>query len=93
MFVNYVDSYHVDSTAASEPMNSWTTVDLSLMYDTASVGNSILSNTIFRLSAINVFDEDPPAAPIFTNLAVDGFDPTNASPLGRFISFEITKRW
>lgn len=94
IFVNYVDSYRVDSTVNSEPIDSWTTVDVSLAYDTTEdFGKSLLNNTVFRLSVVNLFDQDPPAAPTFSNLAVDGFDPTNASPLGRFIAFEITKRW
>lgn len=93
VFVNYVDSYRVDSTAGSARMDSWTTVDTSLTYNTREHGNSLLNGTVFRLSVANLFDEDPPQAPIIPNLRVDGYDPTNASPLGRFIAFEITKHW
>lgn len=92
VFVNFVDDYQTDNTATGLPLDSWTTVDVSFSYDTTeSLGNSILNNSLFRLSVINLFDDNPPLAPINTSVAVDGYDPTNASPLGRFIAFEITK--
>lgn len=94
VFLNYVDSYRVNNTPESEPIESWTTVDVSLAYDTKEkLGNSLLNNTLCRVSIINLFDNDPPHAPVSTSIARFGFDPTNASPLGRFISLELTKRW
>ena len=93
-FVNHDDDYQVDSTAGSARMDSWTTVDISLAYDTKTdYGHALLNDTVFRVFVTNVFDEDPPLAPVITTLRVDGYDPTNASPLGRFIAFEITRRW
>jgi len=94
VFFNFVDDYRVDSTTEADPIDSWTTVDLSLSYDTnEKFGNPLLNNTVLRLSVINLFDEDPPQAPLNTRLRVDGYDPANASPLGRFIAFEVTKHW
>ncbi len=94
LFVNYIDSYGVDRTPTSESIESWTTVDLSFSYDTGDgLGESVFGDTVFRVSLKNLFDQDPPTVPVFPNLAVDGYDPTNASPLGRFLSFEISKRW
>lgn len=94
LFVNYVDGYREDNTADAARVDSWTTVDANLSYDTGeSLNNSILANVLLRLSVRNLFDELPPSAPVNPNFGLVGFDPTNASPLGRFIAFEITKRF
>lgn len=92
LFVNHTDDYRVDATETAATIDSWTTVDLSLSFNTRERYRSrILDNTIFRLSLVNLFDRDPPTAPSSIDNILLGFDPTNASPLGRFISFEITK--
>jgi iron complex outermembrane recepter protein len=94
VFVNYVDDYNVDSTPASRRMDDWTTVDVSLAWDTKdSFGKGLASDTVLRLSVTNLLGQDPPRSPLFSSLDVDGYDPTNASPLGRFISLEVTKRF
>jgi outer membrane receptor protein involved in Fe transport len=42
------------------------------------------------LSIQNLFDEDPP----FTNNPIGvGYDPANASPLGRFAVLEVRQSW
>jgi len=92
IFVNYTDGYSVDSTIGAASVDSWTTVDVSLSYDTQErFENRILDNTNLRLSIINLFDENPPSAPSVPIAQIFGFDPTNASPLNRFVSFELTK--
>lgn len=94
VFVNYTDSYNFDSSEDSEVVESWTTVDVSLSYDTQEIfNNSFLNNSILRLSVNNLFDQDPPAAPSNPSFGIFGFDPTNASPLNRFIAFELTKQF
>jgi len=94
VFVNYTDRYHVDNIPGSATIDSWTTVDLSLSYDTReNPGNSFLDNTVLRLSVLNAFDEDPPSTIDTPSFAIFGFDPTNASPLNRFIAIEVTKRF
>jgi len=94
LFINYVDSYKTDNTPNAVPIDSWTTLDLSLTFDTKdNLGNGILRNTALRLSVINLFDQDPPGLPLFADIGVDGYDPTNASPLGRFVSLELIKRF
>ena len=95
-FVNYTNSYTNTFVAPNPKVGSWTTVDLSLTYDTGSRSPGTLLNDVrFTLSATNVFDRDPPffdggTAIIFQ---IFGYDTTNASPLGRFVSFTIRKRW
>ena len=92
VFVNYTDSYAVDNTIGSPPIGSWTTVDASLSYNTQEKpGYSLLKKTIVRLSIRNLFNNDPPLTPNANSFQIFGFDPANASPLNRFVSFEITK--
>ena len=94
VFVNYADDYKVDSSDIAEPIDSWTTVDLWLSYDTENrFRNSIVNNTVVGLSVQNLFNEQPPEAPSVPSIGLLGYDPTNASPIGRFISFWITKKF
>ncbi|MEM6539352.1 MAG: TonB-dependent receptor, partial [Pseudomonadota bacterium] len=94
LFLNYVNDYRSDSTTNATDIDSWTTLDLNIAYDTSEeVGSGFLKDTIFRLSVVNMFDENPPSAPGQPELGIFGYDPTNASALGRFVSFEITKKW
>ena len=92
IFVNYADDYRIDNTAAAAPVHSWTTADLSMSYDTREqFSNSIFDNIVWRVSILNLFDEDPPATTTVPSLGIFGFDPTNATPLGRFVAIELTK--
>ncbi|PHR19460.1 MAG: hypothetical protein COA41_07210 [Sphingopyxis sp.] len=94
IFLNYIDSYKVDDTPTADSIKSWTTVDLTMTFDTKdNLGGQLFRNTALRLSISNLFDKDPPRIPFFSNLRVDGYDPTNASPLGRFVSLELIKRF
>lgn len=94
MFVNYVDSYKVNRNPGAASIDSWTTFDVTATFDTRDdLGPPLLRNTALRLSVSNLFDEDPPRTPFVSNLRVDGYDPTNASPLGRFVSLELIKRF
>ena len=72
-------------------------MDLQFSYDTGqNFGDRFLSGVRLSISLQNVFDEDPPfiSGPPATSTAVNaGFDPANASPLGRFIAVELTKTW
>ena len=91
-FVNYVDDYRDDQSDPERSIDSWTTIDLQLRYDTGEAfARSWLSQTVFSLSVLNLFDEDPP---FVNNLGVAvGYDPNNADPLGRFVALEFTKQW
>ncbi|MFT5331055.1 MAG: iron complex outermembrane receptor protein [Parasphingorhabdus sp.] len=92
-FVNYVDSYRTNGTDQSEKISSWTTVDLTLALKSPDSSAPILRNTAIRVSITNLFDNDPPTIPLFADISVDGYDPTNASPLGRFVSVELSKKF
>lgn len=92
VFVNYKDSYRTENTAVSKPVDSWTTVDLSLGYSPERM-RGLLKGTSFSVSVQNMFDEAPPKTPTFGNFSVPGFDPANASALGRFAAIEVRKRF
>lgn len=94
MFVNYTDKYKVNDTPGAGTVKSWTTADLTVTLDTKdNLGGSFLRQSAVRLSISNLFDRDPPKIPLNSGLWVDGYDPTNASPLGRFVSLELIKRF
>lgn len=96
-FVNYTDNYFEAIADGEAPIDAWTTVDLNIGYefdDSADV--PALKNTRLSLSVLNLFDQDPPA--VLNDVDRAGFSPAsfdsaNAEPLGRFISFAITKRF
>jgi len=90
-FINYTDSYKDNLSDPERDIDSWTTVDLTLTYNTRDgLGNMGLNDTTFSISVLNVFNTDPPFA---NNPIGVGYDPENADPLGRFISFNLVKKW
>ena len=97
VFVNYTDSYVDDRDllgTGDVDIDAWTTVDFNLSYDTEErTGSDWIDNTTFTLSVLNLFNEDPPSVINNARSPAPGYDPTNASPLGRFVSFQITKQW
>ncbi|WP_273054607.1 MULTISPECIES: TonB-dependent receptor [Hyphomonas] len=89
-YVNYTDSYKTDDTDLSVPVSSWTTVDVFMSYG-FSQKSGILQGASLNLSVTNIFDQNPPEVPSYGALNIAGYDPTNASPLKRFIAFELRK--
>lgn len=86
---NYVNSYQDTSIIPTGTARSWTTFDANVSWRPR-----FLSGLTLTLAATNIFDSDPP----YVNgggSALGGvhYDPGNASPLGRVISFEIRKVW
>jgi len=90
-FVNYVDSYQVDRTEGADEISSWTTVDATVSYDLGARRSGWLSGVGLALSVTNLFDEVPPRTPADGAYSLTAYDPTNASPLGRFVTFEVRK--
>ena len=89
-FVNYTDGYIDQFSNPARAVDSWTTVDLTIAYNNAGEGNTLLSSTRLSLSAQNLLDEDPPFVDTIGGV---GYDAANANPLGRFVSLQITKDW
>ena len=91
LFVNYVDSYKTDTTQSAGNIGSWTTADLSLTWDFDPATSSWLNGSSIGLAITNLFDTMPPRTPPQSGFSITGYDPANASPLGRFVAFELRK--
>ena len=92
LFVNYLDSYTNLTNVTPQRVHSWTTVDAQIAYRLPEQ-NGPLSGLRIALSATNLFDADPPYAAYNLGLLVTGYDPDNASPLGRVVSLQVAKTW
>ena len=91
-FLNHVGGYTNNLVTPDQAVSSWQTVDLSIAYDFGP-GSSIMNDLRLQVSLVNALDEDPPLV-INTGAAVEGaFDSQNASVIGRFVAFEISKKW
>ncbi len=97
--VNYADDYtNPFASGGSQAVSSWTTIDWNSVYDFGQESGGSLDGVRLSLSVQNLFDEDPPfvASDGGSGAAIQqafGFDPANASPVGRFVVVGITKRW
>lgn len=91
MFVNFYDDYSANSTPDSPKISSWTTLDLSASYRFDADG--WLNGAAIDLSVENMFDIDPPATLTIGTSQIAGYDPANASPLGRVIRIGLSKRF
>lgn len=75
----------------ANPVDGMTTIDLTARYRTAP-GSGLFDGLDLTVSAANLFNAKPDT--IATSLPYDSpYDSTNYSPLGRFVSFGIAKRW
>ncbi len=92
LFVNYTGSYNNQFTTPYSRIASWTTVDLTLQFDsTPLVANGPFSHIAVVASAQNLLNRDPP---LFTyNYSGLLFDPANANGLRRYLSLAIRKKW
>jgi outer membrane receptor protein involved in Fe transport len=88
-FINYVDGYTDNVSDPMRPIESWTTVDLTVSYETDD-NRGFLSDTTFLLTTQNLFNEDPPFADTFGGFP---YDSANANGIGQIISFQISKEW
>lgn len=90
-FANYIDSYTNLTSATPQQVASWTTVDLQIAYGFGDQGPG--RGWSLSLGATNLFDRDPPRAAYFLGPFSAGFDPDNASPLGRVVALTVSKSW
>ena len=91
LFLNYIDSYQTNSTASAREIDAWSTFDLALSYRFGDSAPGWLDRMTISLSALNLFDRSPPAVPPDGNFGIAGYDPANASPLGRFMAIDVRK--
>ncbi len=92
LFVNYLDSYTNLTNPSPEKVDSLTTIDAQLGYRFVAARGPLHGLRV-SLSATNLFDADPPYASYNLGILATGYDPDNASPLGRVISLQVTKTW
>ncbi len=90
-FVNYLDGYKDNQSVPNRTVDSYTTVDFRTAYELGGGSQkSTLSGLTVSLFVRNLLDRDPP---FFNNIAGIAFDPEKASPQGRFITVQATKRF
>ncbi|MFS0771184.1 TonB-dependent receptor [Sphingomonas sp. 1P08PE] len=90
-FVNFVDGYRNTALVRPEKVASYATVDLQLGYDLGRAGTA--GATRVALSVTNLFDRAPPYVNNPTTFSAAGFDPDNASAIGRLVALQVTKPW
>jgi iron complex outermembrane receptor protein len=87
--VNYLPRETNNQVTPFQNVGSWTTVDASLRFSPILPGP--LSGMHFSLAVLNAFDRDPPY--LVTSIPGLNYDSSNTSPLGRFVSLQISKDW
>jgi hypothetical protein len=90
--VNHTKRYINDSVDPAEAVDAYTTLDVQVSFAPASLWDGSFR---ISLSAINVLNELPPKVntPLFPAGVQFGFDAANASPIGRFLTLQLSKRW
>ncbi len=88
LYYNYTDGYRNTAITPNVDVDSYRTIDLSLVYDFGD-GPGVWDGFTVALSGQDITDEEPP---VVLN-GVVSWDNQVVSPLGRFISLSVTKRW
>jgi len=90
--VNYTKRYINDSVDPAEVIGAYTMVDAQVSFAPVSLWDGSLR---ISLSALNIFDEQPPkvSTPLFPGNTQFGFDAANSNPIGRFLTLQVSKRW
>jgi iron complex outermembrane receptor protein len=91
--VNYTGAYRDPASVPERRVDSWTTVDINVGYRVDG-GSGWLANGQFNLGINNALDQRPPFVNQFDlTSGTLGYDPANASLLGRQVSLQVVKRW
>lgn len=88
--ISYVDDYRNLAVTPAEHVKSWTTADLQLG---ARIGNPNGRSLRLAFSVNNLFDRDPPYARFQATNVTLGYDPEQASPIGRSFALQATVTW
>jgi iron complex outermembrane receptor protein len=98
-FVNHVNSRTItrDYLPAAVPdeyqnIDPYTTVDLTLGYRFEDTNSALTDGLGMSVSILNLFDADPPLVVNAGDRPIR-FDPSYSSSLGRFISFQLSKKF
>lgn len=91
---DYTSAEWDDSNTPAIRVGSLNTVNVQLSYAFGPSSNAITRGLRISLSAQNLFDRYPPfVAGSSTTYPGLGYDSTNASPFGRFVSAYVSKSW
>ena len=90
-FVNYTGSYANQTVIPTTRVKAWTTVDARIGYRFADA--TPLKGAEVSLSAINLFDRDPPFTVTHYYDKTVGYDPEQANPIGRTVAVQLTTTW
>ncbi|MBO9713311.1 TonB-dependent receptor [Sphingomonas sp.] len=93
---HYVGSYRDTLVIPEGRVPAWLTGDLAVSYDFGFGRESgLLSGLRATVAVLNLADADPPRLRVDANANVfdNGYDPTNASAVGRTVSLRLTKAW
>ncbi|MFC3077441.1 TonB-dependent receptor [Phenylobacterium terrae] len=85
---NHADDYKNPLTSPTQKIDDFDTVDVHLGYEFEDTGRRWLDGLSISLDAQNLFDADPP----FVDLE-GGWDPGQASAVGRFVAVTLAKTW
>ncbi len=90
---NFVNSYPDTSVTTLRNVGSFTTVDLVARYAYPGRLPSALYGFVVTFTVINAFDRRPPYVVSGTPSLPDShYDPANGSPLGRFVTLQLSKQ-
>jgi hypothetical protein len=91
--INHANAYRNTLTEVDEQVGAYRTFDMSTQYRFQGA-SEFASGVSLQVSAVNLFNKRPPyVSGVGFPLYPAGYDPANASPLGRFWSAELTKSW
>lgn len=91
VFLNHTGKYRNLTVVPAEPVKSWTTFDLSLGYRFGAPGPFKAAR--LGLSATNLFDTKPPYVLNHQFDSTLGYDPEQASAVGRLVAVQLTLGW
>lgn len=91
-FLNHTASYRNTAVDPVEAVASWTTLDLQLSKTFGQEAGG-LKGTRLALSVTNLLDRDPPYVNNRTPYSASGFDPEQASAVGRVVAVQLVKSW
>ena len=89
--VNHVAGYRNLTVTPAEPVKSWTTFDLQLGTRIAAGADG--RSLRLALSINNLFDKPPPYVRFLTSNSAFGYDPEQASAIGRMAALQAVIAW
>jgi iron complex outermembrane receptor protein len=88
LFANHVGGYRNEGVTPVQNVASFNTVDAHLAWNL----DDRLKGVTLALDVSNLFDRAPPTY-YYSSGSIVGFDPVVSNPLGRVVSFSLSKRW